>query len=164
MKAFGLSLLALNLCLIGCASRSRPAPAATTPAAVATSELKIPVLKELAGTQWIVIELGGESVVPAVEGWAAQSIEFDADGQRVTGHGGVNRFGGRYAQDKASLRFGPLALTRRAGPQAQMELEARYTAILSRVVGWRQDGLHVILVGAGDQRAALLEPVAKPKG
>ena len=49
------------------------------------------------------------------------------------------------------------------GPEAQMALETRYTQVLSRVVGWRQDGRNVILVGAGEQRAALLEPAAKPK-
>lgn len=162
MKALGMSFLALNCLLVGCASSNQPKPAATAPTPVAAHE-KIPVIKELAGTQWVVVELAGEPVSPAVKGWPAQSIEFDADGQRATGHGGVNRFGGRYTQDGSKLSFGPLAMTRRAGPEAQMALETRYTQVLSRVIGWRQDGRNVILVGVGEQRAALLEPVAKPK-
>ncbi len=162
MKASGLPFLALSLALVGCASRTTPKPADTAPGAVAAAvaQADIPVLKQLAGTQWIVIKLGGEAVAPLVQGWAAQSLEFDRDGRRATGHGGVNRFGGRFEQDGAKLSFGPLAMTRRLGPPEQMALETRYTEMLSSVVGWKQEGLHVVLINVSGQRAALLERVA----
>lgn len=166
MKIAGLVLLALNLALVGCASRARPTPSATVPGAPAVSSPapKIPVIKELAGTRWIVMELGGGPVAPATGGWAAQSLEFDRDGCRFTGHGGVNRFGGRYTQEGGKLDFGPLALTRRAGPAGRMEAEQRYTQVLSRVRGWRQDGFNVVLTGPGDGRVAVLARVAGPEG
>lgn len=166
MKIAGLALLAFNLALVGCASRGRPAPSATLPGAEVASAPapKVPVLKELAGTRWIVTELGGAPAIPATGGWAAQSLEFDSDGCRFTGHGGVNRFGGRYAQDGRTLGFGPLAMTRRVGPAARMEAEQRYTQALSRVTGWRQDGFDVVLTGPGGGRLAVLARVAAPGG
>lgn len=162
MKNLGFPLLALNLALVGCATNPKPAPADTAPGVspVAASPV-IPTLEKLAGRQWMVIEIMGEAVAPAVEGWEAQSLEFNEDGQRVAGNGGVNRFGGRYDQKGNDLSFGPLAMTLRAGPEAQMNLEARYTKALSRVTHWRQDGRHVVLSDDAGSRLVLLEPVAK---
>lgn len=125
---------------------------------VASAAVPIPVLTTLADTQWFVVELAGQPVEPAVSGWAMQSLEFDPDGQRATGHGGVNRFGGRYKEVGQTLSFGPLAMTRRAGPPAQMTLESRYTQALSRVSGWRQEGLQVVLIGTSGERAVVLAP------
>lgn len=169
MKPLGFSLLSLNLAVVaGCATGQRPQPSdtaiASEPAPAPTAEPAAPppeVIVELAGTRWIVAELNGAKVAPAVAGWSAQSLEFDADGRRATGHGGVNRFGGRYTQEGDKLSFGPLAMTRRAGPQAQMELESRYTAVLSSIVRWRQDGAQVTLTNAAGDRTILLEPAPK---
>lgn len=166
MKIAGLLLLALNLALVGCASSARPTPAATLPGTAAASvpAPKIPVIKDLAGTRWIVIELEGGPAAPAAGGWAAQSLEFDRDGCRFTGHGGVNRFGGRYTQEGRQLGFGPLAMTRRVGPAARMEAEQRYTQVLSRVLNWRQDGFNVVLTGPGGGRLAVLARVTETTG
>ena len=163
MKIAGFVLLALNLALVGCASRARPTPSATLPGAETTSAPapKIPVIKTLAGTSWIVTELGGAPAAPVAGGWAAQSLEFDRDGLRFTGHGGVNRFGGRYTEDGRKLAFGPLAMTRRAGPAGRMEAEQRYTQVLSRVSGWRQDGFDLVLIGPGEGRLAVLARATK---
>ncbi len=151
-------LLALSLVVVGCATRTAPNPAATVHgASAATVEPKIVLLTTLANTSWTVIELDGMPVPEPVEGWAAQSIEFDADGLRATGNGGVNRFGGRYNEVGKALSFGPLAMTRRAGPTAQMEAEQLYTRVLSQVVGWRQDLDQLILIGPGERRVAVLE-------
>lgn len=164
MKPVGsVVLLALSLVVVGCATRTAPNPAATAPgASAATVEPKIVLLTTLAGTNWTVIELDGMPAREPVEGWAAQSLEFDVDGLRATGNGGVNRFGGRYNEDGKALSFGPLAMTRRAGPPAQMEAEQSYTRVLSQVVAWRQDVDKLILIGPGERRVALLER-AKPK-
>ncbi len=156
MKLFVLPLLALSLAANGCASRlSGPVSAASD----GTVSAKAPaVIKTLAGTRWTVVALEGEAAEAAVTGWPAQSLEFDADADRATGHAGVNRFGGRYEQDGGALRFGPLAMTRRAGPPAQMELERRYTVVLSAVSGWRQEGANLVLVTPSSPRAAVLSP------
>lgn len=165
MKTFGFSLLALNLALVGCATDKRPQPADTAPDNTQTPALapEVKPITELAGTRWIVVEIQGETVAPAVEGWEAQSLQFEQDGQRAAGNGGVNRFGGRYKQAGETLSFGPLAMTRRAGPEAQMALETRYTQALSRVTRWRQDGVHVVLGDDAGARLVLLEPVAEKK-
>jgi heat shock protein HslJ len=164
MKLVGsVALLALSLIAVGCATRTAPNPAATAPgASVKAVEPKIELLKSLAGTSWMIIELDGSPAPEPVDGWAAQSLEFDVDGLRVTGNGGVNRFGGRYTENGKTLFFGPLAMTRRAGPPAQMDAEQLYTAVLSRVVEWRQDVDKLVLIGPGQRRVAIFER-AKPK-
>lgn len=164
MKNAALVLLAFNLLLAGCASRAKPSPAATAPDAPVSysPSSKIRAVKKLANTRWTVLEIEGVPAVSDVlDGWPAQSLEFDPDGRRVTGHGGVNRFGGRFEQAGPRLSFGPLAMTRRVGPAPRMEAEQRYTQALSRVVGWRQDGYRVVLIGSGGVRLVVLARVAK---
>jgi heat shock protein HslJ len=153
MKNLHVFLCTLILSTGACASR--PGHSADTQVNAPVLK-KIPVLKNLAGTNWTVVELAGAGV-NSTAGWPPPSLEFDANGQAVTGHGGVNRFGGRYSEAGAALSFGPLAMTRRIGPAEQMQLESTYTQVLSRVVGWRQQGTQVILTGANDERAAVLE-------
>lgn len=147
----------------GCASRAGSDAAKPQPAAEVAAP-KIPVIETLAGTQWLVVELDGAPAPAPLEGWAPLSLEFTADGLGVTGNGGVNRFGGRAKLDeKGVLEFGPLAMTRRAGPSVQMELEHRYTQALSRVMAWRQDGGRVVLSGPGAVKLVVLERVAPAK-
>ncbi len=164
LRPFGLTLV---LCAVasGCASRPvAPAPGATAPgasAAAATSATAAAVLKDLAGTAWTLRDLDGEFIDAAAAAgeptWPALSLGFNADGLGAAGHGGLNRFAGRYTQDGSSLTFGPLAMTRRAGPARLMELERRYTQMLSRVVEWRQEGSRLILVTPGSKRAAVYD-------
>lgn len=157
MKTIVLSLsLSLSaLVFAGCASRSMPRPADTEPGAPVREPVKVKVIKELAGSSWVLAELDGRAVPTPPEGWLARSLSFDANGLRVTGHAGVNGFGGRYSQHGSELSFGPLALTRRAGPPELMDAESRYTQVLSRVVGWRQDGENLVLLTPGVDRAAV---------
>lgn len=152
-----LILAAAALC--GCVSRS----GASGPAEQSRTASKAPeVIRELAGTAWVLRDLDGELVDAAAAAgeptWPSLLVSFGADGQSVAGHGGLNRFGGRYSQAGESLKFGPLAMTRRAGPPALMALERRYTQMLSRVEAWRQEGPRLILVTPGSKRAAVFEP------
>ena len=165
MKLLGPSLLIVALGLAGCATRPAPSPSATAPGAApaAAPAPKVEALKALDGTAWTVIELAGEPLPPPPEGWEPLTLEFSETGLNVFGHGGVNRFSGRRKGEGRELIFGPLAMTRRAGPSELMEREHRYTQVLSRVVAWRQDGANVILVGPGAERAAVLQRVAKAK-
>ncbi len=161
-RPFGLTLV---LCAVasGCASRPvAPAAGVTAPATpAATAAAAKVVLKDLAGTAWVLRELDGEFIDAAAAAgepsWPALSLGFGADGLGAAGHGGLNRFAGRYSQEGAALTFGPLAMTRRAGPVRLMELERRYTQMLSRVVEWRQEGARLILVTPGSKRAAVYD-------
>lgn len=160
MKTHGLVVFISTLLLAGCASRTTPKPGDTMPGAPVVAPVpQVEVLKELAGTSWIVMSLDDEPVISEEsEGqeWPALSLEFAKNGLQASGHSGVNRFLGRYTQDGAGLVFGPLAMTRRAGPAGQMALERRYTQVLSGVVSWRQEGDKLVLVTPGSKRAAVL--------
>jgi heat shock protein HslJ len=157
MKARILFLSSALVIFSGCAHSvewlNSPVPAPKTAPAVIT---------ELAGTRWTLSVLDGSAVYPSTSGWATPGIEFAKDQQTVTGFAGVNRFGGRYTQDGAALTFGPLALTRRIGPAEQMELESRFTRILSGVTGWRQRGEKIELISAG-RVGAVFTPVVQKK-
>lgn len=159
MKTLVSFLLLSTLVLTGCASR--PSGNATAVSVPAPVPKVAPVLKTLAGTRWKLVELDGRSAEPAVAGWPAQTIEFQANGALVNGHAGVNRFGARCDLDSGNLRFGPLALTRRIGPSAQMEIERRYTIVLSAVTGWKQEGASLVFVTSSSARAAVFAPLAK---
>lgn len=160
MKTLGFALSVSVLFLAGCVSRPAPRPSDTAPGPEASVPApKIEVIEELAGTSWLLVELGDSPVEAAPAGWSPQSLEFGEVGLRATGHAGINHFGARYSQEGEELSFGPLAMTRRIGPEALMEAEKRYTEVLSRVKGWRQDGERLILITAGEKRAAVLERV-----
>ncbi len=152
-------LLVLTIAGAGCASR--PVAGASAAAVAAPAPKVAPVLKTLGGTRWQLVELNGSSAEPAVAGWPAQTIEFEANAARANGHAGVNRFGARCDVDGGNLSFGPLAMTRRAGPSAQMEIERRYTVVLSAVIGWRQEGANLVFVTPASVRAAVLAPLVK---
>lgn len=165
MKTFSFAFVFSALVMAGCATRPVPRPADTAPgAAVSAPAPKIEVLKELAGTSWVLTELDGQAAITPPQGWDPLGLEFGREGLRATGNAGVNRFGGRYTQDGAELVFGPLALTRRLGPAELMAAEQRYTQVLSRVSAWRQDGERLVLITPGDKRAAVfgrVKPAAK---
>jgi heat shock protein HslJ len=149
-----------TLLLSACASRPASRPAETSARGTSTTTPRpVEVLRDLKGTAWILIELEGEAVGLSPVGWSPLSLAFDEEGVRVSGHAGVNRFGARYEADRAALRFGPLAMTRRAGPEALMAREQVYTRVLSQTVGWRQEGERLILLTPGERRAAVLSRV-----
>jgi heat shock protein HslJ len=160
MKARIVSLSLLSLLLTGCAQSiawlNSPIPPAQP---LQPQPAKV---TDLAGTYWTLSVLEGQAIVPSSTGWAAPGLEFSADGQSAVGFSGVNRFSGRYTQDGAALEFGPLAMTRRAGPPDLMQTESRFTRILSGVTGWRQRGANIELIAA-NQVGAVLAPISVKK-
>ena len=70
---------------------------------------------------WLVEEINGGGVVDR----AQTTITFSKDGS-VSGNTSVNRFRGAATVDGNMLSFGPLATTRRAGPPALMQQEAKF--------------------------------------
>ena len=51
---------------------------------------------------------------------------------------------------ESELRFGPLASTRMAGPEAAMRLEDAYFAALAKVTSHQLDGRTLTLLAAGE--------------
>ena len=55
----------------------------------------------------------------------------------VSGSTSVNRYNGRATIEDQSIRFGPLAMTRRAGPPALIDQESRFTSAMQAVTQYR---------------------------
>ncbi len=96
----------------------------------------------LEGTEWTLVELGGE---PLPEGVQA-TLLLDGTGKHAVGSGGCNPFAGSYRLEGARLTFGDLAGTRTACAGPAAEVEGAYLRTLGRVGGYRLmgDGLHLL--------------------
>jgi heat shock protein HslJ len=106
----------------------------------------------LTGTVWKLVELNGQPVGAN----KLPSLTLDAATGKAAGMAGVNRFSGSFKQDGAALSFGPMAVTKMAGPEKDMKLESEFLAALGRVTGWKADGLMLSLV-AGETEIARLQ-------
>lgn len=105
---------------------------------------------------WRLVKLGDDEV-PA---GANITISVAADG-KVSGSTGVNRFFGG-PDDAGKKLFGPLGMTRRAGPPEAMAREAAFTTALDEATRFTIDKDRLTLL-AGDKPRLVLERV-KPKG
>lgn len=92
------------------------------------------VVSDLAGTGWVLDELGG---VPLVD--VEPTLIFGGDGT-VTGSAGCNTFSGTYALDDAALSFGPLATTKMGCADPTMLVESAFLAAMGGITSWSLDG------------------------
>ncbi len=98
----------------------------------------------LAGSEWAPVEIAG---APVPED-AGAFVQFGGEG-RASGMSGCNRFTGAFAaDDDGGFALGPLALTRRACPPPQMELETRFVATLEAARGYLREGAAMTLTDA----------------
>ena len=142
-------LLAAMLMLIGAlvaCTVSTPAPAASPPADVDTTQLTASV--------WQLVQYqnrAGESV-PVLEGTEITAI-FGEDGSLV-GSAGCNSYTANYKTEGGAIAIGAVAATQKAcaAPEGVMEQESSYIAALSLVLGWSVDGAELVLNdGSGNQ-------------
>jgi heat shock protein HslJ len=131
---------------------SPPAPAAEAAPAAASAEP--PVTHELAGTRWVLTQLGSDPVVPA-QGRPEQFIALDSSQQRVAGNAGCNRLIGSYTLEGDQLGFSQMATTRMACPD--MERESALLKALEATKSWRIDGAQLDLLDAGANLLARFE-------
>jgi heat shock protein HslJ len=96
-----------------------PAKAATKPVEPS------PAPASLWGSEWVLEDLAGDGVVDR----AQATLAFPQTG-RVAGKGTCNRFSGTAEINVSNLKFGPLASTRMACPEALMNQESKYLAAL----------------------------------
>ena len=89
----------------------------------------------LAPSTWRPVDIAGEAVAADAGLW----LQFERDG-RVAGHGGCNAFTARYTIDAVNLAFGPLAMTRKAGPPALMARETAFAVALEATRLFLRDG------------------------
>lgn len=89
---------------------------------------KVPA--NLAGTRWLAEDIDGRGVMDDLQ----STLEFAAP-DSASGNLGCNRFTASFTQSGPGLRFGPVAATRRMCPEAVMDQEGRFSAVLGRTRG-----------------------------
>lgn len=110
---------------------AHPDRPATQPAAPAAS---------IEDTTWQLATVAGRAAEPTPPEARAAHLRLSRTDRRATGYTGVNTFSGPYTLDGASLRFGPLAMTRRAGPEPLNRQEAAFSRALADTRAWRLAG------------------------
>jgi heat shock protein HslJ len=104
--------------------------------------------------EWRLVVLGN-ATVPALPGGRQPSLRLDQAQKRVTGYAGCNNFFGSYELAGTSLKFGPLAATRRACPEPQSSVETKYLEALAKVRGWKLEAGELLLVANSEVLARL---------
>jgi putative lipoprotein len=117
-----------------------PAALAALMATACASEPPTQPPLDLADTQWVAEEIGGQPVADGVE----SSLSIDAN-SRASGTGGCNRYFGDVAHSDGTISFGPLGSTRMACPETMMDQEQRFFAALETSRSYRQDDLTGLL-------------------
>lgn len=112
-------------------------------------------LEDLAGTSWTATSINnGKGGVASVVQGAIVTLQFEAGG-RASGSAGCNSFGGGYTADGSSLRFQPMATTRKmCAVPGVMEQEAAYLNALGTVATARVEGDRLELRTAAGALAA----------
>jgi putative lipoprotein len=90
------------------------------------------------------------------------TLQLDKAVSRATGYAGVNRYGGDYQLEGASIRFGLLATTRRAGPPEAEALEMSVLTALAAVAGWKITGDSLELLDATGSRLMRFDAAGEP--
>ena len=99
------------------------------------------------GIEWRLAEVGGAPVAP-LAGHNQPSIMLDSAQKKAAGFDGCNAFFCGYTLDGSSLKFGPIGSTRRACPEHESGLEAKFLSALDRTRGWKiQDGSLLLVEG-----------------
>jgi heat shock protein HslJ len=140
-----LLILLLSLCGPGaCSSQSAPSDPAQRPA-------------QLLDTEWAFVEVAGLSA-PLPAGPAAATLTLASAGGQLSGSTGCNRMQGSYEHPaEGSLRFGPVAATKRGCPPDLATVEKGVLEALAATTGYDL-GEGSLELRAGDRRLARLAP------
>lgn len=135
-------LFSLMLVLVAAVSGT-PVKAQEQPAAGKSGALTPMQPKQFpVGVQWVLVSLNGKSV-----GLNQPTLQLDAQ-LRMRGFGGCNTFSAvAYPLKNQGLAVGPLALTRKECPKAEMDLEKAYLLSLRTTAKWEEREGSLILVG-----------------
>jgi heat shock protein HslJ len=98
----------------------------------------------LTGREWVLEDLGGNGVLDNVQ----STLEFPESGKAV-GISSCNRFFGTVEVKGESIKFGPMASSRRACPEGVMNQETKYLAALQAAerYEWRDPYLLIYCKG-----------------
>ena len=95
------------------------------------------------------------------QGRRRATLRFEADTARVGGFAGCNQFGGPYAIDGDSLRFGPLVSTMMACTEG-MQLESEYLAALQATRRYELSSTQLKLFGPSGPVARFSRQIPEP--
>ncbi len=137
----------------GATGAEKPVPPTSAPTkpdvpAPTPTESEIEVLDAnapLEGTEWRLVEVGGQSAVPGLRDRAA-AVTFTREGGGVHGSSGINSFFGPYSVDGETLRIENLGMTRMAGPPELMKQESAFVAALHAARKWKVHGNSLELI------------------
>lgn len=98
--------------------------------------------------KWLAEDISGGGVIDN----AQSTLEITEEGA-VSGSTAVNRYSGKAKIVGQKMEFGPLAMTRRAGPPALMDQESKFNKALASVVSFRIEdtGLLYLLDATGKE-------------
>lgn len=94
----------------------------------------------LRGTRWQLVSLAGRPVTPVRPPQRPAALQFAVDQDRVSGSGGCNLLVGGFTLAGEQLRFGTLAASLMACPDATMAAEREFLEALATVRSWRISG------------------------
>lgn len=112
------------------------------------------VTHELAGTRWVLVQLGDKPVTVREGGWEVYIALNSADGS-VVGHAGCNRISTTYKQTDAQLSFGDVIATRMFCPD--MPTETALLEAMKVTAGWRISGSRLELLNGQQKPVARFE-------
>lgn len=109
--------------------------------------------------EWRLVKLG-DAPAPRLPGGRQPTLRLDPSKKQAVGYSGCNNFFGSYDLGGSSLKFGPLATTRRACPDSESAVETKYLEALAKVRGWKLASGEFLLVADGKELAQLIrQPV-----
>ena len=111
-----------------------------------TSKVLAPA--ELAGTEWILEDLGGNGVLDDVQASLVFPKEFPSEG-KISGNGSCNSFSGSATIVDGVISIGPLATTRMACVPAVNDQESRFLQALQSAERLEYNGPFLFLYAKG---------------
>jgi heat shock protein HslJ len=109
---------------------------------------------------WALVALGDGRTPPAGAQGRQATLRLDANGRRVSGFAGCNRFTGGYTQSGDTLRFGALGSTKMYCPEGEA-LERVVLSLLPRVTNWVITDGRLRLSGFGEALATFAPAEAR---
>lgn len=138
-KPVTLALLASMLVLTACAISKSNTPT-----------------RSLTGIEWQLIEADGHDAPKDPSGSKPASLRFEPP-SNASGYSGVNNFNGSFISKDDSLKFGPVVMTRRAGPPEDMAVESAMMTALEGTRSYRISGNTLELLDATGKPLARFE-------
>lgn len=124
-------------------NRSFPARFALLSLALSVSACQTRTPPVITDRQWSLRELDGQPLDSAAL-LKSPTLMLASAGNQASGYAGCNRMAGSYTLGPGTLEFGPLAMTRMAC--IDMDLETRFSAVIGAVRQYRVEGNQLVLL------------------